>query len=187
MNSTVANDQLFNASLALGTTGTYTFTNDSTTNSLTIAGGISASSAGTKVLSVTGSGNTTISVPSPLAPRHESVQVRHWHADAFCGGALAAGNHQQCNKHGFRIASRRHDQDHSGTYTSTGEFVIGGVLSNGGAGVNTNLTMDGGSLTASKLVFRRQRKTASAGCPPIWCSTTTRRSPWPIFPPLEWQ
>jgi len=35
----------------------------------------------------------------------------------------------------------------SGTYTSANEFVVGGVLANGGAGVNTNFTMDGGSLT----------------------------------------
>lgn len=62
MNSTVTQDQLINANLALSTTGTYTIglTNNSTTNALTVAGGISASSAGAKVLTVTGSGNTTI-------------------------------------------------------------------------------------------------------------------------------
>jgi autotransporter-associated beta strand protein len=63
MNSTVAANQLINANLALSTTGTYAvgLTNDSTTNTLTVAGGISASTAGTKTLTVTGAGNTTIS------------------------------------------------------------------------------------------------------------------------------
>jgi autotransporter-associated beta strand protein len=63
MNATVAANQLINANLALGTTGTYTIglTNNSATNSLTVAGGISASTSGAKVLTVAGSGNTTIS------------------------------------------------------------------------------------------------------------------------------
>jgi len=63
MNSTVANNELINANLALSTTGTYTIglTNNSTTNTLTVAGGISASTAGTKVLTVAGAGNVAIS------------------------------------------------------------------------------------------------------------------------------
>jgi hypothetical protein len=61
MNPTVANNELINANLALATNGTYTVTNNSTSNLLTLAGGISASTAGTKILSVTGSGNTAIS------------------------------------------------------------------------------------------------------------------------------
>lgn len=63
MNSTVAQNQLINTNLALSTTGTYTvgLTNNSTTNTLTVAGGISASTAGAKTLTVSGSGNTTIS------------------------------------------------------------------------------------------------------------------------------
>jgi autotransporter-associated beta strand protein len=63
MNSTVAANQLINANLALSTTGTYTvgLTNNSTTNTLTVAGGISASTSGAKTLTVTGAGNTSIS------------------------------------------------------------------------------------------------------------------------------
>jgi hypothetical protein len=63
MNSTVANNELINANLALSTTGTYAvgLTNNSTTNTLTVAGGISASTAGTKVLTVTGAGNVAVS------------------------------------------------------------------------------------------------------------------------------
>ena len=61
INLTVAADQLFNANLALSVTGAYTFTNNSTTNGLAIAGGISASTTGTKTLTVAGAGNTTVS------------------------------------------------------------------------------------------------------------------------------
>jgi len=67
MNSTVANNQLFNSALTLGTDATaqnYTFTNNSTTNSLTFAGNITGGTGGTagaKTLNITGSGNTNIS------------------------------------------------------------------------------------------------------------------------------
>jgi autotransporter-associated beta strand protein len=59
MNSTVAQNQLINANLALSTSASLT--NNSTTNTLTVAGGISASASGVKTLTVNGSGNTTIS------------------------------------------------------------------------------------------------------------------------------
>ncbi len=61
VNATVASNQLVNANIALATTGNYNATNNSTTNALTLAGGISASSTGAKTLTVTGNGNTTIS------------------------------------------------------------------------------------------------------------------------------
>ncbi len=61
LNSTVAANQLVNANIALATTGNYNFTNNSLTNTLTVAGGISASTTGNKTLTVTGSGNTIIS------------------------------------------------------------------------------------------------------------------------------
>ena len=67
MNSTVANNQTFNAALTLGTDATaqtYTFTNNSTTNSLNFAGNLSGGSGGTagvETLAVGGAGNTSIS------------------------------------------------------------------------------------------------------------------------------
>jgi autotransporter-associated beta strand protein len=66
MNAAVVTDQLFNANLALGTaiTGTYTFTNNSLTNTLTFAGGVQGGTGGTaaaKTLTITGSGNTAVS------------------------------------------------------------------------------------------------------------------------------
>ncbi|MGC3991198.1 MAG: hypothetical protein QM796_16270 [Chthoniobacteraceae bacterium] len=61
MTSTVANDELINANVVLGTaiTGTTTITNASTTNSLTIAGTITGGTggtAGTKSLNTAGAG-----------------------------------------------------------------------------------------------------------------------------------
>ena len=61
LNSTVANNQLVNANLALSVTGAYGITNNSTGGGLTIAGGISASTSGIKALTVAGAGNTEIS------------------------------------------------------------------------------------------------------------------------------
>jgi hypothetical protein len=64
VNYTVANNELFNAGILLGTAGagTYTFTNDSLTSSLTVAGGVQGGVGGTggaKTLTVTGAGNTS--------------------------------------------------------------------------------------------------------------------------------
>jgi len=67
MNSTVANNELFNAAITLGTDATaqrYTFTNNSLTNFLTFAGNISGGTGGTagaETLNVNGAGNTFIS------------------------------------------------------------------------------------------------------------------------------
>ncbi|MGJ8642874.1 MAG: autotransporter-associated beta strand repeat-containing protein [Luteolibacter sp.] len=67
MSSTVAADQLFNANLVLGndaTASTYTFTNASTTNSLSVAGTITGATGGTadaKTLAIAGAGATNLS------------------------------------------------------------------------------------------------------------------------------
>ena len=65
MNSTVANNELFNSAILLGTDGTaqtFTFTNNSTAKLLTFAGGITGSTgAGLKTLAVAGAGNFAIS------------------------------------------------------------------------------------------------------------------------------
>ena len=77
MNSMVANNELFNAAIILGTDSTaqtYTFANNSS-NTLTFAaniyGGPAAGTAGTKTLAVGGSGNTVISgnLPNGSATR----------------------------------------------------------------------------------------------------------------------
>ena len=64
VNSNVAADQLIHANIVLGTANgnqSYAFTNNSTTNSLTSAGGISSTTTGTKTLTVGGAGNTALS------------------------------------------------------------------------------------------------------------------------------
>ena len=67
MSSTVAANELVNANVILGTDATtqaYTFTNESTTNSLTFAGSVSGGTggvAGTETLTVNGAGATNIS------------------------------------------------------------------------------------------------------------------------------
>ena len=65
VNFTVASNKLFNANILLGTAGagTYTFTNNSTNNAMTFAGGVQGGTGGTggaKTLTVTGEGNTAI-------------------------------------------------------------------------------------------------------------------------------
>ncbi len=65
LTSTVAANQLVNAALTLGNDGTaqtFTLANESTTNSLTVAGSIAGSiGSGVKTLAVAGSGATTLS------------------------------------------------------------------------------------------------------------------------------
>ena len=64
MNSTVANNEMVNAGLLLGTSATaqtFTLTNQSATNSLTVAGGINGfGGAGARTLAVAGAGNTVL-------------------------------------------------------------------------------------------------------------------------------
>ena len=67
MNSTVVNNEVINAAITLGTDKTlqtYTFTNNSTTNSLTLAGTITGDNttgvAGVKTLAVAGAGAVTL-------------------------------------------------------------------------------------------------------------------------------
>lgn len=64
VNSNVAADQLIHANIVLGTANgnlSYAFTNNSTTNSLTSAGGVSSTTTGIKTLTVSGAGNTALS------------------------------------------------------------------------------------------------------------------------------
>ena len=156
MTSTVAANQLFNSNIALGNTGngTYTFQNNSTTNSLTIAGGISASTAGTKILSVTGSGNTAIS--GAITAGTGVMNLSKFGTGTLTlsgGGVLGAGGITNGNSAVLSaVLLGGTTKITSGTYTSAGEFVVGGVLANGGAGVNTNFTMDGGSLTIANYL-----------------------------------
>jgi fibronectin-binding autotransporter adhesin len=64
LDSSVANDQSVAANVIVGTANgnqTFTFTNNSAANSLTLAGGISSVTTGTKTLTINGAGNIGIS------------------------------------------------------------------------------------------------------------------------------
>jgi autotransporter-associated beta strand protein len=160
MNSGVANNELINANLALATTGTYTVTNNSTTNGLTLAGGISASTAGVKVLNVTGDGSTAISGAITAGSGAVNLLKLGTGTMTLSGGGAFGTAAIQTPYNGAASGGAAFSgvllggttKISSGTYTSAGEFVVGGVLTNGGAGVNTNLTMDGGSLTGSNYL-----------------------------------
>jgi autotransporter-associated beta strand protein len=155
MNSTVAADELFNANLALsvtatpGTTSTYyAVTNNSLTNLLTLAGGISASTAGVKVLNVTGSGNTAISGAITSGAGNMSLFKTGSGTLTLSGGGTFSGNGI---KDGANFASSAVFREgttilNGGAYNdSNGELVIGGVATPGGVGTNTTLQLDNGA------------------------------------------
>ena len=148
MNSTVVNNQLFNSNVALSANST--FTNDSTTNTLTFAGGVSSATGGTKILTVQGAGNTNIS--GAITAGSGLMNLSKFGTGTLTlsgGGALGTGSITNGNSGATLSAVLLGGTTRitSGAYTSTSELVVGGVLTNGGAGVNTNLTMDAGSLT----------------------------------------
>jgi len=152
MNSTVANNELINSSLALATTGTYVLTNDSTTNTLTVAGGISASTVGVKVLNVTGSGNTTISGAITSGTGTVGLLKLGTGTLTLSGGGTFNGSFSGYGVNSPMVIRGGTTDITSGTYSANAETIIGGVTTNGETGVNTNLTMDGGSLTIASFL-----------------------------------
>jgi autotransporter-associated beta strand protein len=155
MNSTVAANQLINANLALTTTATpgttstyYAVTNNSLTNTLTLAGGISASTAGVKVLNVTGSGNTAISGAITSGTGNVSLFKTGAGTLTLSGGATWSGNGI---KDGANFSTSEVFREgttilNGGTYNASGtEVTIGGVATNGGVGTNTTLQIENGT------------------------------------------
>ncbi len=155
MNSTVAANQLFNSNLALAVTTTannaatyYTVTNNSLTNSLTLAGGISASSAGVKTLRVTGGGNTSISGAITSGSGNVSIFKTGSGTLTLSGGGTFSGagitdgagfTTSAVFREGLTILN-------GGTYgNSGGELVIGGVATNGGVGTDATLQLENGT------------------------------------------
>ncbi|MBW8782251.1 MAG: autotransporter-associated beta strand repeat-containing protein [Verrucomicrobia bacterium] len=155
VNSTVANNELINANLALSVTRTvstpstyYAVTNDSTTNILTLAGGISASTAGVKVLNVTGSGNITISGAITSGSGNMSLFKTGSGTLTLSGGGTFSGTGVT---DGAAFASSAVFREgttilNGGTYSnSAGELVVGGVATHGGVGTNTTLQIENGT------------------------------------------
>ncbi len=152
MNLGVANDQLVNADLDLTVTRTaatpgtyYSVVNDSLTNALTLAGNISASTTGVKVLNPTGSGNLLVS--GAITPGSGSMSIFKTGTGTltlsgggtFSGAGVTDGANFASSavfREGTTILS-------GGAYTnSNGELVIGGVVTHGGAGTDTTLQLD---------------------------------------------
>jgi len=159
MNSTVAADQLFNSNLALSVNSTandantyYALTNNSLTNTLNIAGGISASTAGVKTLRVTGSGNTNISGAITSGSGNVSLFKTGSGTLTLSGGATwsGAGITDGANFTTSAVFREGLTVLNGGTYSNSGgELVIGGVATHGGAGTNTTLQLENGTTLSN--------------------------------------
>jgi autotransporter-associated beta strand protein len=159
VNATVAANQLTNANLALTVTRTagngstyYAVTNNSATNSLTLAGGISASTAGVKVLNVAGSGNSAISGAITSGTGNMSLFKTGSGTLTLSGGATFSGT-GVTDGAGFASSAVFREGTtilNGGAYNNSGgELVIGGVATHGGAGTSATLQLDNaGSLTS---------------------------------------
>lgn len=150
--STVATNQFVNANVALSTTGTYTILNDSLASDLSIAGGITTTSAGIKQLRISGAGDVLIS--GAITSGTGTVNLGKTGAGTLTlsGGGDFNGNGVDFgNATGPFVLWEGTTKLSSGTYNVTGEAVLGGILNdvNGGTGTNVNLTMDGGTLVAT--------------------------------------
>jgi hypothetical protein len=149
VSSTVTSNQTLNANVALATTGNYTILNDSA-KSLTLAGTNSASTAGIKVFRLAGAGNTTISGPMVSGTGTMNLEKTNSGTLILSGGAKWDGNGVNSYLPGSTLVPVDLRAGTTlitgGVYTNNGEFVVGGVIANGGAGNTVNLTMTGGSL-----------------------------------------
>jgi len=154
MNAGVANNQLFNSNLALSVSSTantqgtyYALTNNSLTNTLNIAGGISASTGGVKTLHVTGSGNTNISGAISSGSGNVSLFKTGSGTLTLSGGATWSGaGITDANFTTSAVFREGLTVLNGGTYgNSNGELVVGGVAVHGGAGTNTTLQLNNGT------------------------------------------
>ncbi|HSU65344.1 MAG TPA: autotransporter-associated beta strand repeat-containing protein, partial [Tepidisphaeraceae bacterium] len=139
MNSKVANDELLNAAIVLGTDGStqsFTFTNNSTTNSLIFAGNITGSTgSGVKSLVVTGAGAVSI-----------SGAVNN---DASGTVALTKSGTGTLTLTGANL--------YTGTTTVNGGTLdIGGGTSNGSISSSSALSLGGGTLTLTNTAGTTQ-------------------------------
>jgi len=156
INAGVANNQLVNSNLALSVTRTlgnsatyYAVTNNSVTNALTLAGGISASTAGVKVLNVTGSGNSAISGAITSGSGNMSLFKTGSGTLTLSGGGTfsGAGVRDGANFDSSAVFREGTTILNGGTYSNSGgELVIGGVAAHGGAGTSTTLQLENGAI-----------------------------------------
>ena len=158
--STVTKNQLINANLTLGnaTASTYSLTNSSPSNSLTVAGAIQGGGAGAKTLTLDGVGTMNVSgaisngLSTSLAVVANSGLLTLSGANTYTGGTTISGNTLQVSNFG--------NQGSTTSNLGTGSLKFGTTTSTGtlkytGNGETANRTIDlagttfGGTLDAS--------------------------------------
>jgi fibronectin-binding autotransporter adhesin len=153
MGTTVTSNQIINANLALPAIGFYNIINNSAANVLTLAGTNKAATTGSAVLTMDGTG--TNSITGPIQAGTGSMGLYKINTGTLLlsgGGAFTATNvnsYQPGVNYGPVDLLSGTTIISGGAYTNTGEWVVGGVVANGGAGNNVNFTMNGGSLGIS--------------------------------------
>lgn len=150
--STVTANQVLSANLSLPTIGFYNIINNSA-NTLTLAGTNSTATAGSKVLTVDGTGKTVISGIVTAGSGGLGLNKTNSGTLLLSGTGYFSATNVNAYLPGVAYAPvdlRQGTTIISGTYSNNGEFVIGGVIANGGAGNNVNLTLTGsGALGVS--------------------------------------
>lgn len=153
INSGVTANQVFNANLQLNSAAAAnsTFTNNGS-GLLTIAGTVNANVAsGNGVLNVDGTGNTTISgaVTKTGAGNNAlfkkgsgTLTLSNGSVWSGTGAVQTAFSGPFTVQQGVLLLA-------GGTHTATGEAVIGGVVTHGGAGQNAKIQVDAGTLAIS--------------------------------------
>ncbi len=144
---------VFNITLGGAGGQTHTWTNNSS-NTATIRSDVSfgMGGGGSHVLALTGSGNWA--AQNNLAPSNAAVlnllKTGSGSATLSGGGTFGTGAIGGFGNGTFSAVFRGGTTTLAGgNFTSAGELVVGGVVTNGEAGVNTNLTVDAGSLTVN--------------------------------------
>ena len=128
-----------------------TFTNNGT-GLLTIAGNIAANVAsGNGVLTVAGTGNTTITgtITKPGAGENALKKIGSGTLTLTNGSVWSGTGAVQTAFSGPFTVQEGTLLLNGGTHSVTGEAVIGGVVTHGGAGQNAKIQVDAGSLAIS--------------------------------------
>jgi autotransporter-associated beta strand protein len=150
----VVNNQLFNANLSLSTVSNASATIANNSSALlTVAGGIVGNVAsGNGLLTVSGSGNTTLAGPitkpgaGSMALLKTGTGTLTLSTNSVWSGSGAIGR-VPATIAGFPLVAREGTLLlNGGTNTVNGELVIGGVVADGGAGQNAKIIVDGSRL-----------------------------------------
>jgi autotransporter-associated beta strand protein len=137
--------------LSTAAAASTTFTNNGT-GLLTVAGNIVAQNAsGAGVLTVGGTGNTTITgtITEPGAGNNALKKIGSGTLTLTNGSAWSGTGAVQTAFSGPFTVQEGTVLLNGGAHAVTGEAVIGGVVTHGGAGQNAKLQVDAGSLAVS--------------------------------------